>query len=165
MSVAIPAAGVAAIVKDIAAFGARDLETGGFLLAPRGGATDGDGVVTAVAAAGDVGIVRCRDAFQISERALDRLFTFADDHGLWIPAQFHSHEVAAFLSFTDERHGLCVEEFTTIVIPAYAAPPEDVARWGWWRFTAGRWREAEPGHVTSGTVHLVRFDEAGVDGT
>jgi hypothetical protein len=121
-------------------------------------------VVSAVAFAGDIGIVRYRDVFQISERALDRIFTFADDHDLWIPAQFHSHKADAFLSFTDERHGLCVEEFTSIVIPTYAAPPDDIARWGWWRFTAGRWRDAEPGHVTGGTVQLVRFDEAGVDG-
>jgi hypothetical protein len=159
----IPDVGVAAIVEETAAFGVRDLETGGFLLVPRESSAEA-AVVSIVAFAGDVGIVRYRDVFQISERALDRIFTFADDHDLRIPAQFHSHEVAAFLSFTDEQHGLRVEEFTSIVIPTYAAPPEEPARWGWWCFVAGRWRDAEPGQVIGGSVQLVRFDEAGVDG-
>jgi hypothetical protein len=161
VSVTIPDAGVAAIVEETAAFGVRELETGGFLLVPRERSVEAAAVVSTVAFAGDVGIVRHRDVFQISERALDRIFTFADDRGLWIPAQFHSHEVGAFLSFTDKRHGLCVEEFTSIVIPTFAAPPEDTGRWGWWRFMTGRWREAEPGPVIRGTVQLVRFDEAG----
>jgi hypothetical protein len=161
VSVTIPDAGVAAIVKETALFGGRDLESGGFLLVPRESSA---AAVSTVAFAADVGVVRYRDVFQISERALDRIFTFADDHDLWIPAQFHSHEFDTFLSYTDKQHGLCVEEFISIVIPTFAAPPEDAGRWGWWRFTADRWRVAEPGGVTAGTVQLVRFDEAGVDG-
>lgn len=164
MSITIPVAGVTAVVDETVAFGARDLETGGFLLVPRASSAERDTLVSAIALAGDVGIVRRRDVFQISAPALDRIFTFADDHDMWIPVQFHSHGIGAFLSVTDERHGLRVEGFVSTVIPTYTAPPRDLARWGWWRFEAGRWRDAEPGQVTGGTVQVVRFDEAGVHG-
>ncbi len=109
MSILIPASGVTAAVDETAAFGVRDLETGGFLLVPRSSSADGGSPVAVIALAGDTGIVRDRGLFQISERALDRIFAFADDHDLWIPAQFHSHKVGAFLSRTDQRHGLCVD--------------------------------------------------------
>lgn len=165
MSILIPAPGVTAVVDETAAFGGRDLETGGFVLVPRASSTDGGSPATVIALAGDAGIVRARSLFQISERALDRIFAFADHHDLWIPAQFHSHQVNAFLSRTDQRHGLCVEEFISTVIPAYASPPRDLARWGWWQFASGAWRDTEPGRVTDGTVEVVRFDEAGVHGT
>jgi hypothetical protein len=164
MSILIPASGVTAIVDETAAFGVRDLETGGFLLVPRVSSADGGSPVAVIALAGDAGIVRDRGLFQIGERALDRIFVFADHHDLWIPAQFHSHKVDAFLSWTDRRHGLCVEEFISTVIPAYASPPRDLARWGWWQFAPGAWRHTDPGRVTDGTVEVVRFDEAGVRG-
>ena len=164
MRILIPASGVTAVVDETAAFGVRDLETGGFLLVPRSSSADGGSPVAVIALAGDTGIVRDRGLFQISERALDRIFAFADDHDLWIPAQFHSHQVDAFLSRTDQRHGLCVEEFISAVIPTYASPPRDLARWGWWQFASGAWRDTEPGRVTDGTVEVVRFDEAGVRG-
>ncbi len=130
MRILIPASGVTAVVDETAAFGVRDLETGGFLLVPRSSSADGGSPVAVIALAGDTGIVRDRRLFQISERALDRIFAFADDHDLWIPAQFHSHKVDAFLSRADQRHGLCVEEFISAVIPTYASPPRDLARWG-----------------------------------
>jgi hypothetical protein len=164
VSIVIPADAVTAVIGETAAFGARDLETGGFVLVPRVTSPGGDPPAAAIALAGDAGIVRHRDLFQISERALDRVFTFADDHDLWIPAQFHSHRVGAFLSVTDKRHGLRVDGFISVVVPAYASPPRDLTRWGWWQFESGRWRDAESGHVTGGTVEVVRFDEAGVHG-
>jgi hypothetical protein len=153
----VPSSAVRRITEEICAYGQRCLETGGFLMAPRGGET-----ITVVALAGARGVVRRRHLFQISERALDRLFIFADDHDLYIPAQFHSHELDAFLSWTDAEHGLRVDGFTSAVIPTYADPPADMRRWGWWSFTAGDWA---PGLVPTdgaGLASVVRFDEDGV---
>jgi hypothetical protein len=155
----LPRAAVAAITRDVRGYGQRELETGGFLLSPR----DTD-VVSMVALAGDQGIARWRDKFQISERALDRLFSFADDRDLWAPIQFHSHEAGAFLSPIDANHGLRVEGFTSVVIPAYRDPPTDIHRWGWWRLTQGRWARTNGARIGDGAVELVRFDEEGVHG-
>lgn len=162
MSVAIPAGGVDVLVNETAVLGAQDLETGAFMLAPRAGAAGQDPEVTVIALAGDIGIVRDCDLFQVSERALHQVFTFADDHDLWIPALVHSHRAGAFLSLADQRYGLRVDGFISAVIPTYASPPSGLARWGWWQFEAGRWRDAVPGLATDGTVEVVRFDEAGI---
>ena len=164
MSVLIPAAAAAALAAEAAAFGARGLETGGFLLTSRAAPDDGYPSVTAIALAGDAGIDRHRDMFQVSERALARLFTFADGHGLWIPAMLHSHRDAAFLSATDERHGLRADGFVSVVIPRYASPPGDPASWGWWRFESGRWLDAPPGRTAGEAAAVLRFDEGGVRG-
>jgi hypothetical protein len=164
MSILIPTAGVTALIGEATAFGARGLETGGFLLALRAGSPDATPVVTAVALAGDAGIMRDCDLFQVSERALDRIFTFANDRGLWIPALLHSHRAGAFLSATDQRYGLCVDGFVSAVIPRYSSPPRSLARWGWWRFESGRWRGAAPGRTVEGAAAILRFDEGGVRG-
>ena len=155
----IPASAIEAIGDEVLAFGSRDVETGGFVMAAR----DGD-TVSIVAVAGNTGIVRRGNLFVMSELALDRIFTFADDRQMWIPAQFHSHRLGAFLSETDKEHGLRVDGFISVVIPTYSDPPRDVARWGWWRFGAGRWRTIEPGGIAGGQVDVVRFDEDGVRG-
>jgi hypothetical protein len=162
MSILIPAAGVTALIAEVTTFGARGLETGGFLLAPHPAAAGANPAVAAVALAGDTGISRARDMFQVSERALDRIFTFADDRGLWIPALLHSHQAGALLSVTDQRHGLRVDGFISAVIPQYASPPRDLARWRWWRFESGRWRGATPGRTAGKTVEILRFDEGGI---
>jgi hypothetical protein len=164
VSILIPAAGVAALIGEAIAFGARGLETGGFLLASRADPDGGYPAVTAVALAGDAGITRHRDVFQVSERALDRVFTFADDRGLWIPALLHSHRTGAFLSAADQRYGLNVDGFVSAVIPRYASPPGDPASWGWWRFESGQWRDAPPGRTAGEAAEVLRFDEAGVRG-
>ncbi len=157
----LPQAAVRAITTEVAAYGQHDLEHGGFLLL-----ANTAHVVSLVAVAGANGITRHRNLFQISAEALDRLFTFADDRELWIAAQFHSHGedhgAAAFLSPTDADHGLRAEGFTSVVIPGYRNPPADTRRWGWWRFTAGRWKRVNGIGVGEGAVELVRFDEAGV---
>jgi hypothetical protein len=149
---------VDAVVDETRLYGSRNLETGGFLTAP----TSSDDV-TRVAVAGTTGIVRHPDLFQISERALDRLFSYADDNRLWMPVQFHSHHFGADMSRTDALHGLRVEGFISTILPRFVNPPEDVSEWGWWQFTDGEWRpfppipiaRREPGRV------LV-FDEDGV---
>ena len=149
-------AAVVVVADDVARFGGAALETGGFLLGPR----DGNAIDT-VAVAGTAGIVRRRDLFQVSDLALDRLFTYADEQGLWIPAQFHSHGLEAFMSECDIAHGLSVEGFVTTIVPHFADPPRYTARWGWWRYD-GRWTPIMPPTVVRGTVTMIRFDEEGI---
>jgi hypothetical protein len=152
-----PEGAIPLIAADVRSYGERSLETGGFLLTPVGGE-----VVSVVALAGERGIVRHRELFQISERALDRIFTHADDHELHIPVQFHSHRLGAFLSWTDASHGLCVADFVSVVIPGYREPTCDVQQWGWWQFGDRRWKPIAAPRVTPGTTSFVRFDEDGV---
>ena len=149
----------AALIADVRRFGAAHVETGGFLLAPRD-----DDAVTIVALAGTAGIVRRRDLFQVSDFALDRLFGHADEHELWIPAQFHSHGLGAFMSECDVEHGLSVQGFITTIVPHFAAPPQDPAQWGWWRYE-GAWIPLAPPRRSSTPVSVITFDEGGVDGT
>jgi hypothetical protein len=146
----------AAVVADVVRFGGSRVETGGFLLAPRHG--DARHIV---ALAGTAGIVRRRDLFQVSDLALDRLFAYADEQHLSIPAQFHSHRLEAFMSDCDIAHGLSVDGFLTTIIPRFADPPNDPARWGWWRYE-GRWAAIPPPHVVPGAVNVIRFDEEGI---
>jgi hypothetical protein len=102
--------------------------------------------------------------FQVSELAMDRLFEFAADRGYWVPAQFHSHLARAFLSVTDQEHGLRVNGFTSAVVPDFADPPASVAAWSWWRFGSGGWVAAPAPHTADGDVEVVIFDEDGVRG-
>jgi hypothetical protein len=155
--VRIRAAAAERIAEEVTAFGRCSLETGGFLLAPRGNDT-----LSIVAFAGQAGIVRCRDLFQISERALGRLFEFADDHDLYAPVQFHSHRRGPFLSRTDKEHGLRAEGFTSAVVPRYAGPPRAVTAWGWWSFQKGDWAAARPPSLVAGEITVVEFDEDGL---
>jgi hypothetical protein len=148
-------AATTAIAADVTRYGAEHVETGGFLLAPR----DADTIST-VALAGTAGIVRQRDLFQVSERALDRLFAQADEHDLWIPAQFHSHGLEAFMSPTDINHGLSVEGFISMIVPHYAAPPIDRSAWGWWRYDDS-WTAIAPPKTSLGAVSVITFDEDG----
>jgi len=145
------------VVDEVGRFGQREVETGGFLLAEPGSA-----MVIKIAFAGDVGIVRRRRLFEISAMAIEKLFVFADEQHLGIPVQFHSHELGNWLSPTDEEHGFCVEGFTSVVVPQFHEPTEDVADWGWWRFCKGRWEPCAPAMVQPGTVECFHFDEQGV---
>ena len=158
--VVVPADAVVGVIKEVRAFGRHRLETGGFLLAPRGTST-----ISTVALAGDVGIVRRHNLFQVSALALDRLFTFADDHGLSAPAQFHSHGVGAFLSESNEKHGLCVEGFISVVVPQFFDPPGEMGEWGWWRYDGGRWITITAWRRRNGAADVVRFDEDGIRAT
>lgn len=148
---------VKSVTDEVRSFGLLGLETGGFLLMPRGAAT-----ISIVALAGDTGIVRRRDLFQISARALDRLFTFADERDLWVPTQFHSHRQGAFLSIVDKSHGLSVEGFISIVVPRFVDPQPDPRAWGWWQNKENQWVEVAPWNHRHGGAEVVRFDEDGV---
>jgi hypothetical protein len=149
---------VAAVLAETRAYGQRDLETGGFLLA-----TLGSESLTGVALAGGAGITRYRQLFQVSEGALDRLFTFVDDCGLWVPVQFHTHEATPFMSWTDQRHGLRVEGFVSTIIPDFVAPPDDIGSWGWWQFQQGDWHRCAPAKILPVELDFVIvFDEDGI---
>ncbi len=154
----LPDKAVAAITGHVAYHGAKNVETGGFLLAPRG-----EDTISVVALAGGVGITRRPDLFQISEYALDRLFAHADEHDLWIPAQFHSHGLTAFMSACDVDHGLSVRGFVTTILPYFASPPEDPAQWGWWRFD-GVWTPLAPPSRSHEPIHVIAFAEDGIHG-
>jgi hypothetical protein len=154
---ALPAMAGHAIAEEVRQFGQRGVETGGFLLAPRG-----QGAVSVMAFAGEVGIIRERLQFQVSALALDQLFGFADRRSCWIPAQFHSHAVGAFLSRTDQQLGLRVRGFISAVIPDFANPPSGVAAWGWWRFSSEDWIPSPPPQIEGDDLEVVTFDEEGV---
>jgi hypothetical protein len=154
----IPSAAATAMAAETAALGRLRVETGGFLLTPAD-----DPTVTVVAFTGTTGITRHRNMLQISTRALACLFDYADDNDLRAPAQFHSHETTAFLSRTDATHGLRVDGFTSIVIPTFAHPPADPTTWGWWIFRDSAWRTTTPALASSGEIHLIRFDEDGIN--
>lgn len=145
---------VATVISEVAAWGERDVETGGFLLA------GDDSAVSRVALAGSTGIHRDRAQFVVSGRALAILFAFANEHDLAILAQFHSHRGRAFLSRTDLRHGFSVDGFITTVLPGFASPPGNPAAWGWWSYH-GEWIPSAPAAVAAGDAQVVRFDEDG----
>lgn len=152
----LPADAISLLISDITRFGVLSVETGGFLLAPRD-----DDAIAMVALAGTSGIVRRPGLFQISELALDRLFGYADEHDLWIPVQFHSHALAAFMSPTDVDHGLCVEGFVSAIVPYFDTPPRDPSEWGWWRYQEA-WKPIAPPLLSVAPIAAVTFDEAGI---
>jgi hypothetical protein len=149
---------VDAVVTDVTAYGQHRLETGGFFMA-----NIGEERVTALALAGDKGIFRRYNLFQISERALDRLFTYADASELWLPIQYHSHMFEARMSLSDQTHGLNMEGFVSTILPNFSAPPRDPATWGWSVFDRGRWNIMQALDAVVGDVsRTVIFDEDGV---
>jgi hypothetical protein len=154
----ISTSSVATVVSEVAAWGAKDVETGGFLL------SDHDGAITLVALSGAAGIQRRRAQLVVSGRALAVLFGYADAHGYAVRAQFHSHSGRAFLSRSDLRHGFSVEGFVTTVLPSYAAPPVDPRAWSWWAYLGG-WARIAPPVISPGATPVVRFDEDGVHET
>ena len=151
----ISTSSVATVVSEVAAWGAKDVETGGFLLG------DHDGAITLVALSGAAGIQRRRAQFVVSGRALAVLFGYADARGYVVRAQFHSHGGRAFLSASDLRHGFSVAGFVTTVLPSYGAPPADPRAWGWWVYLGG-WASIAPPCISPGGTRVARFDEGGV---
>jgi hypothetical protein len=159
-TLAVSTEAVAIVVDETRLYGRNWLETGGFFMAPTGTNT-----LTAVALAGHAGIVRKHSLFQISARAIDRLFTFADENGMWIPVQFHSHMFGARMSSADALHGFRVDGFISTILPYFADPPRDPRNWDWWRFRDGDWESHQPPAVdddVAGTA--VVFGEDGVRG-
>jgi hypothetical protein len=155
----IPITIAEAVHDNVIAYGKLDVETGLFLLAPRGSDT-----VTSVAFAGTRGVERRPDRFALSARAVSKLLRHLGEHDLLAAAQVHSHRGRAFLSQTDLDHGFSVEGFISAVIPHYDRPPSDPRGWGWWRYERGRWEPIEPFSLSANAsdVSAVIFDEDGV---
>lgn len=153
----LPVDAVIVVVEHVRYYGRQGVETGAFLIAPASATT-----ITTLALAGTEGIVRRRELFRASGRALERLFTWTDHNHLLIRAQIHSHRGLAFLSETDMRHGFSVDGFTTIVIPRYFSPPGEIRAWGWWRYEGGMWRSLAPLGKVPAQMKSVFFDEEGV---
>jgi hypothetical protein len=154
-AIELPRAAVEIVVAEVAAWGGRGVETGGFLLCG-----EGERRVEMVALSGGRGISRARDQFVVSGKALARLFGHAGKHRLSIRAQFHSHGRSAFLSPTDLTHGFNVKGFITTVVPQFAGPPEDPRDWRWWMHD-GNWEEIGSPMLVEHGVRIVRFDENG----
>lgn len=148
----------ARIAAEVRRYGALDVETGGFMLAPAPEPMR----VSIVALAGERGVTRRWGLFRVSGRAIDRLFAWADEQGMRIPAQFHSHKLGAFLSPTDQRDGFNVKDFISAVVPQYADPPADPTAWGWWLFDGEAWIATAPPAVSAQGAPVVVFDEDGV---
>jgi hypothetical protein len=148
------------VAADAQQWGARDVETGGFLLAPAGTNT-----ITTIALAGRRGIHRDRLRLQFSGDAFDALAEWAEAHHLRVRAQFHSHQHGAFLSPIDRSGGMRVHGFITTVLPTFANPPFDPTAWGWWRFDTRDWQpcpSAAPADLHA--TRTVVFDEDGTRG-
>ena len=100
------------------------------------------------ALAGVAGIRRRRDLLQISEVALTPCSPHADEHGLWIPAQFHSHARAgSFMVRVRPSSTACAWTGSHDDRPSLRrAAWLDPSRWGWWRYEPGGGRRsATPG--------------------
>jgi proteasome lid subunit RPN8/RPN11 len=151
----IGAAAARAVSAEVAAWGARDCETGGFLLG-RPGETE----LAVVALSGGAGIRRRSEQFRVSAAALGQLFNYAATQELSVLAGFHSHRRSAFLSETDLADGLNVEGFISTVVPQYWAPTSEPDGWRWWCY-CGEWKEIAPPTTAARELQVVRFDEDG----
>ena len=148
---------VEAIVADVGRYGILGIETGALLLTPPGEPT-----VTVLALAGTKGIERHPHLLVFSSAALNTLFTYAEDNGLQVRAQVHSHMHDAFLSHTDKTGNIRMPGFVASVIPYFATPPPDPTAWGWWTFEGTDWTPTEAGVMTTQATKVVTFDADGV---
>jgi hypothetical protein len=150
-------AAIDAVVDHVRCYGHLGVETGGFLyMAP-----DSE-IVGGVALTGTKGITRQRGLFRISGEAIDALFSWAEDASLYVPIQWHSHAIEAFLSYVDRKSGFSVDGFISAVLPFFKNPPADLSKWSWNIFQEGDWSLVEAPKVVDGAVQIVVFDEDGV---
>jgi hypothetical protein len=148
---------VAAIVTDVAHYGALGVETGSLLLT-----SPGDPTITVLALAGAAGIERHPGLLVFSAAALNPLFSHAEDNGLQVRAQLHSHMFKAFLSETDQAGNIRMPGFIASVIPTFATPPDDVSEWRWWTFDGAEWMRSEPAITFDGNTKIITFDADGI---
>lgn len=148
---------VEGIVGDVASWGRHGVETGGFILT-RADPHLGDTLILC----DGTGITRRPDQLIISGEALAVLFDFAAEHDMVVASQIHSHQFGRRMSSTDQRFGLTVEGFTSVIVPRWSAPSSEPADWGWWRFTEGRWVAASAPDSVEGEGKVMVFDEQGV---
>lgn len=148
---------VEAIVDDVTSWGARGVETGGFILT-RANPRLGDAVILC----GETGITRRPDQLVISGEALAVLFDYAAAHDMVVACQLHSHQFGPRMSPTDKRFGLTVQGFTSVIVPRWSAPSWEPADWGWCRFTDGQWLGASAAESVEADARVLVFDERGV---
>jgi len=153
----ISAAAVRAIVDDVEGWGRQGVETGGFILT-RSDLLLGDVLV----ACGAAGITRRPDQLVISGEALAVLFEYAEAHELVVACQMHSHQFGPRMSPTDQRFGLTVEGFTSVIVPHWSVPSMDLGDWSWSRFTKGQWLPCRVPEVVEAATTVMVFDEDGV---
>jgi len=160
MTLLLPRGAEAAIVDHVTRMGlARGgVETGGFILGRAERAS-------VVAIAGRAGVARARDLFIIGGRASARLFEHAEERGLAVLGQWHSHRGHAALSRPDVTHGFNVRGLYSMIVPDYARPPREARAWGWWLFDGQRWTETPAAWVSQGRSEVVIFDGGGVHAT
>jgi hypothetical protein len=154
----LPQNAVANLIDQVSSYGRLNVETGALLMCE----PDTD-VVQVLALAGEAGVTRRYGLFVISMPVIDRAFTYAEDRGLQVRAQVHSHAGEAFLSPTDKRGNLNMKGFVAAVIPNFRTPPHDPSSWGWWTFKTGAWESSEPARLTvasNATVLTVDADGA-----
>jgi len=154
----MPMGAATLLSAEIRRYGQAGVETGGLLLAKTGST-----LVSAVAVAGTVGIIRGYGLFAITRPAFDAIFTWAEDNELQVRAMVHSHANEAFLSRTDREGGLRVTGFLSAVVPNFADPPLEPAAWRWWTY-ASSWTPAPAARIdpTARCAHNVVFDGDGV---
>ena len=145
------------VAAEVRRYGQQGRETAGFLLAPRG-----TNRVSELACCAQTGIARHADLLRISASALERLFLYAQQRDLWIPAQVHSHRSRAFLSRVDAAFGFCLEDYVSCVVPHFTRPPGAADAWGWWRFRRGSWQAIACPALTTSSLEQVWFDEDGI---
>jgi hypothetical protein len=155
----LPHDAIEPLIEHVSSYGRIEVETGALLMCdPRSSA------VRAIALAGDLGVIRRYGLFVLSMRVIDSAFSYAEDRGLQVRAQIHSHAGAAFLSPTDKSGNLNMEGFIAAVIPSFRKPPHDPTSWGWWTFSAGAWRTSGPARtdrtLSSATILTVDADGA-----
>jgi hypothetical protein len=137
----------------VSSYGRRGLETGALLMCK-----PNSNIVATLALAGEAGVTRRYGLFVLSMPVINQAFTYAEDRGLQVRAQLHSHAKGAFLSRTDKRGNLNMCGFIAAVIPNFEHPPQDPSSWGWWTYSAGNWKSSEPAAVdtaSAGTVLIV----------
>ena len=147
----------ARIAFEARAAGARNVETGGFILAPP------DAPASVLALTGEKGITRRRDLFLVDGLAMATLFEWVVEHELTVAAQWHTHGGRAFLSETDLEYGFNVLGFTTTVVPYYRNASADPADWGWWTFVDGEWGAVPAPALVPSSLSIITFEEGRVD--
>jgi hypothetical protein len=156
MNLSIADSVTTALQHHVREWGQLDRETGAFLL----NHSDSQ-IVDMIAWPQTAGVVRSRGQFRVSGLALARLFDWCGEHDVQIAALLHSHKKKAFLSPTDLKYGFAAEGFLSAIVPDYATPSANPARWGWWRFQDGEWVDEHSPIVRTAPFNGVSFDEDG----
>jgi hypothetical protein len=147
-----------ALCRCVIDYGRLGVETGALLMCPPNSHD-----VSVVALAGQSGVIRQYGLFVLTLPVIDQAFTFAEDMGLQVRCQVHSHGGPAFLSPTDERGNLRINGFIAAVIPNFVDPPPQPPSWGWWTYSGESWQASGPATtVSNSTAKVLTIDADGI---